>query len=201
LTGMRTRFGIFEYTVMPFGICNAPLTFQHFFNDIFADLVKVYVMVYLDYILVYSKNFDNHVQHVQEVLKRLQENNTPFLFTEKASKEFDALKKAFTMAPIIAHFIAAVISQYSSSNLLHPKWRSYLLSLSEPFEVLTDKELLLSEPFKVPTDHNALKYFMSSKFLANRLDGLNFFQNFILLLPIDPANWRLFRTLCHVETT
>ncbi|KNZ60447.1 hypothetical protein VP01_15521g1, partial [Puccinia sorghi] len=50
---------------------------------------------------------------------------------------------------------------YSSSNLLHPKWRSYLLSLSEPFEVLTDQ--------------NGLEYFMSSKFLTRSvvLDALS----------------------------
>ncbi|KNZ56647.1 pol-like protein [Puccinia sorghi] len=40
LTAMRTQFGSFEYTVMPFGLCNAPLTFQHFFNDILLTLSK-----------------------------------------------------------------------------------------------------------------------------------------------------------------
>ena len=64
LTAMRTRFGSFEYTVMPFGLCNAPATFQHFVNDIFADIVEVYVVVYLDDILIYSKNFEEHVKHV-----------------------------------------------------------------------------------------------------------------------------------------
>ena len=71
LTAMRTRFGSFKYTVMPFGLCNAPSTFQNFVNDIFADLVEVFVVVYLDDILVYSKKFKDHVQHVREVLKRL----------------------------------------------------------------------------------------------------------------------------------
>ncbi|KNZ46154.1 putative retrotransposon-derived protein PEG10-like, partial [Puccinia sorghi] len=61
LTAMRTRFGSFEYTVMPFGLCNAPfMTFQHFVNDIFANLVEVYVVVYLDDILVYSTTLNNH---------------------------------------------------------------------------------------------------------------------------------------------
>ncbi|KNZ61990.1 putative retrotransposon-derived protein PEG10-like, partial [Puccinia sorghi] len=60
LTAMRTRFGSFEYTVMPFGLCNAPSNFQHFVNDIFADLVEVYVMVYLNDILVYSKTLEDN---------------------------------------------------------------------------------------------------------------------------------------------
>ncbi|KNZ51309.1 hypothetical protein VP01_4000g3, partial [Puccinia sorghi] len=61
-TAMRTRFGRFEYTVMPFGLCNAPFIFQHFVSDIFADLVEVYVVVYLDDILVYSKTLENHCE-------------------------------------------------------------------------------------------------------------------------------------------
>lgn len=57
---------------MPFGLSNAPATFQHFVNDIFADLVEVYLVVYLDDILIYLKSFDEHVEHVREVLNRLQ---------------------------------------------------------------------------------------------------------------------------------
>lgn len=68
LTDMRTQFGSFKYTVTPFGLCNTLATFQHFVNDIFADPVEVYLVVYLDDILIYSKNFDEHVKHVREVL-------------------------------------------------------------------------------------------------------------------------------------
>ncbi|KNZ48616.1 hypothetical protein VP01_5536g1, partial [Puccinia sorghi] len=51
--------------------------------------------------------------------------NNPFLFTKQALKEFNALKKAFTTAPILAHF--SIISQYFSSNLLHPaQWAEFL---------------------------------------------------------------------------
>ncbi|KNZ62235.1 hypothetical protein VP01_12981g1, partial [Puccinia sorghi] len=130
LTAMRTRFGSFEYTVMPFGLCNAPSTFQHFVNDIFANLVEVYFVVYLDDILVYSKTLDSHCEFHNSSLQFLGvigfanfhrkfiknysktivnltcllRKDKPFLFTGKASKEFEALKKAFTTAPILAHF-------------------------------------------------------------------------------------------------
>ncbi|KNZ47791.1 uncharacterized protein VP01_6142g1, partial [Puccinia sorghi] len=57
---------------------------------------------------------------------------TPFLFTEQSSKEFDALKKAFTTAPILAIFIAGVISQYYSLNLLHP-WFQILYHVETTF--------------------------------------------------------------------
>ena len=68
LKAMRTRFSSFKYTVMPFGLCNAPSTIQNFVNDIFADLVEVYVVVYLDDILIYSKSLKDHTNHCREVL-------------------------------------------------------------------------------------------------------------------------------------
>ena len=58
---MRTRFGSYKYLVMPFGLCNAPSTFQHLVNDIFSDLVEVYLVVYLENILVYSSNLVKHI--------------------------------------------------------------------------------------------------------------------------------------------
>ncbi|KNZ56093.1 putative retrotransposon-derived protein PEG10-like [Puccinia sorghi] len=64
LTAMTTRFGSFEYNLILFGLCNASFNFQNFVNDIFADLVKVFVVVYFNDILLYSKIFDNHVHHV-----------------------------------------------------------------------------------------------------------------------------------------
>src|ERR1700719_2446494 len=59
---------------MPFRLFNGPAAFQRFMNDIFADMLDVCVIVYLDNILIYSDNMDIHKTHVQEVLKRLREN-------------------------------------------------------------------------------------------------------------------------------
>ena len=71
-TAFRTRFGHFEYLVMPFGLCNAPATFQHFVNDIFKDYLDLFVVVYLDDILIFSPSIDRHREHVKNVLKRLR---------------------------------------------------------------------------------------------------------------------------------
>ncbi|QRW02495.1 Transposon Tf2-1 polyprotein [Ceratobasidium sp. AG-Ba] len=60
---------------MPFGLTNAPATFQHFMNDVFRDILDIYVIIYLDDILVFSKNKEDHERHVREVLSRLQKHN------------------------------------------------------------------------------------------------------------------------------
>jgi Reverse transcriptase (RNA-dependent DNA polymerase) len=63
-TAFHTRYGPFEYLVMPFGLTNAPATFQFFMNDIFQDMADVFVVVYLDNILIFSKNQRDHHKHV-----------------------------------------------------------------------------------------------------------------------------------------
>ncbi|MBW0581204.1 hypothetical protein O181_120919 [Austropuccinia psidii MF-1] len=67
---------------MPFGLTNSPASFQNLVNDIFQDLLDVYVVVYLDNILVFSKSEEEHVTHVSTVLSRLRANN----IVAKASK-------------------------------------------------------------------------------------------------------------------
>ena len=74
-TAFRTRYGSFEYCVMPFGLSNAPAAFQRFMNDIFSDMLDVCVLVYLDDILIYSDDMTQHKAHVREVLRRLRANN------------------------------------------------------------------------------------------------------------------------------
>src|SRR5271168_188458 len=73
-TAFRTRYGSFEWLVMPFGLSNVPAAFQRFMNDIFSDLLDVHVTVYLDYILIYSDDPAEHTKHVREVLRRLRKH-------------------------------------------------------------------------------------------------------------------------------
>ena len=74
-TAFRTRYGQFEYLVMPFGLCNAPATFQAYINSAMRGILDDYVVVYLDDILIFSQNETEHEQHVREVLRRLQQHN------------------------------------------------------------------------------------------------------------------------------
>jgi len=71
----RTRYGSFEWLVIPEGLTNAPSTFQCFMNEVFSDLIDVSVIVYLDDILIYSNNLAEHRKHVKEVLRRLRKQS------------------------------------------------------------------------------------------------------------------------------
>jgi len=67
-TAFRTCYGSYEWLVMPFGLTNAPAAFQQFVNAVFADMLDVCVVVYLNDILIYSKDMESHQQHIREVL-------------------------------------------------------------------------------------------------------------------------------------
>lgn len=73
LTAFRTRFGLFESLVMPFGLTGAPATFQRFMNDILRDYLDIFCTVYLDDILIYSKTRSEHIRQVRMVLEKLRE--------------------------------------------------------------------------------------------------------------------------------
>jgi len=70
-TAFRTRYGHFEFLVMPFGLCNAPATFQAFLNDVLRECLDTVVVIYLDDILIYSQDKETHTADVRRVLKLL----------------------------------------------------------------------------------------------------------------------------------
>ncbi|CAB4434110.1 unnamed protein product [Rhizophagus irregularis] len=67
--------GLFEYNVMPFGLKNAPGTFQRLMDEILKEYIGEFVTVYLDDIMIYSRDFEEHLEHVDRVLNKLRENN------------------------------------------------------------------------------------------------------------------------------
>ncbi|UPX20316.1 uncharacterized protein EKO05_0010552 [Ascochyta rabiei] len=72
-TAFKTRYGHFEYLVMPFGLANALATFQSYIHQALGGLLDRICVVYLDDILIYSQNEEDHDKHVKEVLDRLVE--------------------------------------------------------------------------------------------------------------------------------
>ena len=73
LTVFRTRFGLFEYLVMSFGLCNGPASFQHYINDTLREYLNDICTAYLDDILVYSDLVEEHEIHVKRILRKLRE--------------------------------------------------------------------------------------------------------------------------------
>jgi hypothetical protein len=73
LTAFQTRYGLFEYLVMPFGLANAPSTFQHYVNDALRPYLDLFCSAYIDDILIFSNTLAEHKQHVWLVLKAMEE--------------------------------------------------------------------------------------------------------------------------------
>jgi hypothetical protein len=73
-TAFTTRYGLFEYTVMSFGLTNAPAYFMNLMNKVFMKFLDKFVVVFIDDILVYSKTEEEHAEHLRLVLGTLREH-------------------------------------------------------------------------------------------------------------------------------
>ena len=73
-TALTTRYGLYEYTVMSFGLTNAPAYFTNLMNKVFMEFLDKFVVVFIDDILVYSKNEEQHKEHLCLVLEKLREH-------------------------------------------------------------------------------------------------------------------------------
>lgn len=85
-TSFKTRFGLYEWLVVPEGLANAPAYFQAFMEELFGEMIGINVFVYIDDILIFSETQEEHDALVKKVLKILQNNN---LIVSLPKCEFD----------------------------------------------------------------------------------------------------------------
>jgi hypothetical protein len=73
-TDFSTRYGLYEFTVMIFGLTNAPAYFMNLMNKVFMEYLDRFVVVFIDDILIYSKTESDHEEHIRLVLQKLRDN-------------------------------------------------------------------------------------------------------------------------------
>ena len=84
-TAFRTRYGHFEFLVLPFGLTNAPATFMHLMHSIFREQLDDFIVIFLDDILVYSRDLISHVAHVRKTFEILRHHS---LYAKVSKCEF-----------------------------------------------------------------------------------------------------------------
>ncbi|KAH9268818.1 hypothetical protein BASA83_009104 [Batrachochytrium salamandrivorans] len=144
---------------MPFGLANAPAQFQRMMNSLFRHMISKFVLVYLDDIVVYSNNLEDHKEHVRQVLQVLKDNNL-FCKAEKCHFYQTEIK-----------YLGYIISPNGTS--MDPSKISAVQDWPAPKKCESFKHwrhLLQGglHPVTVLCDHKNLEYFMSTKKLTRR---------------------------------
>uniref|UniRef100_A0AAV2MGF7 ribonuclease H n=1 Tax=Knipowitschia caucasica TaxID=637954 RepID=A0AAV2MGF7_KNICA len=162
--------GLWQFRVIPFGLCNAPATFERLMERVLADIPRSHCVVYLDDLLVHASDFSKALGHLSGVfsaknfasvagpLHRLTDKGKPFIWTNSCDTAFNQLKAALTATPILAYphvdlpyvvdtdasgtGIGAVLSQQGGEGERVVGYYSRALSREERNYCVTRRELL-----------------------------------------------------------
>jgi hypothetical protein len=98
-TAFRTHEGLYEFLVIPLGLCNAPATFQELMNDILWPFLHRFMLVFFDDILIYSRSMAKHLRHVRAIFTLLRQHQ---LFVKQSKCAFGTSSIAY-----LGHVISA----------------------------------------------------------------------------------------------
>src|SRR5664279_5495686 len=113
-TAFITRYGLYEYTVMSFGLTNAPATFMRLMNSVFMEYLDKFVVVYIDDILIFSKTEEEHAKHLFLVLTKLRDHR---LYAKFSKCEFWLDELVFLGHVVSAKGVAVVPDKIQ--NIMH----------------------------------------------------------------------------------
>ncbi|KAK6146086.1 hypothetical protein DH2020_019955 [Rehmannia glutinosa] len=188
-TAFRTRYGHYEFVVMPFGLSNVPAVFMDLMNRVFHPYLDNFVIMFIDDILIYSWNKKQHEEHLRIVLEILRKER----LYEKCEKSFQELKERLITAPVLKkpdgseglviysdaskQGLGCVLIQHNkvvayASRQLKPHEQNYPTHDIELAVVVHALKIwrhyLYGAKCKIYTDHKSLKYFFEQKELNMR---------------------------------
>ncbi|GJV94778.1 putative reverse transcriptase domain-containing protein [Tanacetum coccineum] len=101
-TAFRTRYGHYEFQVMPFGLTNAPAVFMDLMNRVCKPYLDKFVIVFIDDILIYSRDEKEHKEHLKTIIELLKKEELKFDWGKEQEMAFQLLKQKLCVAPILA---------------------------------------------------------------------------------------------------
>jgi hypothetical protein len=108
-SAFSTRYGLYDYLVMSFGLTNAPAYFMYLMNLVFMPELDKFVVVFIDDILVYSKNEDEHTEHLHIVLQRLRDHR---LYAKLSKCDFWLKEINFWVTPSLRMGYQLILRRY-----------------------------------------------------------------------------------------
>jgi hypothetical protein len=213
MTAFRTRFGSYEWLVTPFGLANAPSTFQRYINWALRDFLDDFASAYLDDVLIFTEgSLHKHHEHVRQVIERLQEAG---LNLELSKCEFDVqrtkylgfileVRKGISMDPEKVQAIREWQAPTTVKGVrgflgfanFYRKFIKDFATLSEPLVRLTKKDL----PFKWTEEQDQAFLTLKEAFLADEVLA-SFDPEQRAVIECDASGFAIGATLSQEDTS